>query len=183
MCSCISPMASRILFFKAQLSLACRHNTYLSLHPTNNSPTVSNHSSDVAKRHHNGLSLLIFEENGPIMPLHQNRHQTVTRFGCVGFSMYVCGFSVPQMRQFYLFTYLPRSKWASSEKMIFFCDKSASSVIRSQVHFPKLFKRSFAGSMKLIICQIRHNLSVTIHEISTSWKKKLDSEPYSLFLK
>ena len=26
--------------------------------------------------------------------------------------------------------------------------------------------------MKLIICQIRHELSVTIHEISTSWKKK-----------
>ena len=31
---------------------------------------------------------------------------------------------------------------------------------------------SFGGRIKLIICQIRHELSVTIHEISTSWKKK-----------
>ena len=51
------------------------------------------------------------------MPLDQNLHQTVTRFGCVGFSMYYCGFSAPQMRQFCLFTYPPISKWVSSEKM------------------------------------------------------------------
>ena len=38
------------------------------------------------------------------MPLDQNPHQTVTRFGCVGFLMYSCGFSVCQMRQFCLFT-------------------------------------------------------------------------------
>ena len=30
---------------------------------------------------------------------------------------------------------------------------------------------SISGRIKLIICQIRHALSVTIHEISTSWKK------------
>ena len=47
----------------------------------------------------NGLPLLIFEEKRPIMPLDQNPHQTVARFGCVGFSM-----SVPQMLQFCLFT-------------------------------------------------------------------------------
>ena len=32
-------------------SLACRRNTYLQRHPTNNSPTVSNRKSEVAKRH------------------------------------------------------------------------------------------------------------------------------------
>ena len=48
---------------------------------------------------YNGLFLLIFEEKWPNYP-----HQTVTRFGCVGFSMYACGFSVPQMWQFCLFT-------------------------------------------------------------------------------
>ena len=32
--------------------------------------------------------------------------------------------------------------------------------------------------MKLIICQIRHELSVTIHEISTSWKKPFDGGSY-----
>ena len=36
---------------KRQLSLACRRNTYLRRHPTNNSPTLSNYSSEVAKRH------------------------------------------------------------------------------------------------------------------------------------
>ena len=32
---------------------------------------------------------------------------------------------------------------------------------------------SFGGKIKLIICQIRHELSVTIHVISTSWKKNV----------
>ena len=35
----------------------------------------------------------------------------MTSFGCVGFLMYACGFSVLQMRQFCLFTYPPR--WAN----------------------------------------------------------------------
>ena len=54
------------------------------------------------------------------MLLNQNLHQTGTRFKCADFSMYACRFSVPQMRQFCLFTYAPRSKRASSEKTIFF---------------------------------------------------------------
>ena len=70
-------------------------------------------------------------------PLDQNPHQTVIRFGCVGFSMYACGFSVAQVRQLCLFRYPPRSKWASFEKMIFFLPKSASSVSRSQAHLAK----------------------------------------------
>ena len=70
------------------------------------------------------------------MPLDQNPHQTATRLGCVGFSMYPCGFSVPQMRQFCLYTYPPRSKWASFEKMFFF-PKSISSVGQSQAYLPK----------------------------------------------
>ena len=53
----------------------------------------------------------------------QNPHQTVSRFRRGGFSMYACGFSGPQMRQFCSFLYPSRSKWASSEKMIFFCQK------------------------------------------------------------
>ena len=39
---------------------------------------------------------------------------------------------------------------------------------------------SFGGRINLIICQIRHELSVTIYEISNSWKKKLDGGPYTL---
>ena len=36
---------------------------------------------------------------------------------------------------------------------------------------------SFGGRIKLIICQITLELSVTIHEISTSWKKTLHGGP------
>ena len=46
-------------------------------------------------------------KNGSLMPVDQNSRQTVTRFECVGFWMYACGFFVPQMRQFCLFTYPP----------------------------------------------------------------------------
>ena len=31
---------------------------------------------------------------------------------------------------------------------------------------------SFGGRIRLIICQIRHELSVTIYEMNTSWKKR-----------
>ena len=113
------------------------------------------------------------KKNGLIMPLNQNPHQTLTRFGCIGFSMHACGgFSVPQMRQFCLFTYPPRSKWASSEKEIFFdkigifCKSIAGSL--SSIVQAYTLPYSFGERMKLIICQIRHDLSATIHEISTS---------------
>ena len=40
---------------------------------------------------------------------------------------------------------------------------------------------SFSGRIKLIICQIRQELSVTIHEISTSWRKTLDGGPNAIY--
>ena len=113
------------------------------------------------------------KKNYLIMPLDQNPHQTVTRFGCVGFSMYACGFSVSQMRQFCLFTYPPKSKQASSEKIIFFDDDFQSNVaIFLSVVQAYTQPYSFGRRIKLIICQIRHVLSVTIHEISNSWRRK-----------
>ena len=59
-----------------------------------------------------------------------------------------------------------------------------TSVSRSQVHFPSVVQAytqpySFGGRIKLIIWQIRHELSVIIHEISTNWKKTLDGGPYT----
>ena len=62
----------------------------------------------------NGLSLLILEEkwlnyaSGQLVL--SNPAPTSDSFG----------FSVPQMRQFCLFTYPPTSKWASFEEIIFF---------------------------------------------------------------
>ena len=77
-----------------------------------------------------------------------------------------------------LFTYPTRSKWASSsfEKMIFFFAKIGILCKSITGPLPSVVQAytqpySFGGSIKLIICQIRHELSVTIHEISTSCKK------------
>ena len=125
----------------------------------------------------NGLSLLIFEEKCPKYTSGPKSAPNSDSFW-VHRLLYACGLSVPQMRPFCLFTYPPGSKWASSEKMIFL-PKSASSVSRSQAHFLTLFNRSFGRRMKLIICQIRHKLSVTTHEISSSWKKALCSGFYT----
>ena len=113
------------------------------------------------------------KKNYPIMPLDQNPHQTVTRFGCIGFSVYACGFSVPQMQQLCLFTYPPRSEWASCEKMIFFFAKIGIFYMSLRPSVVQAYTQpySFGGNIKLIICQMTHKLSVTIHEISTRWKK------------
>ena len=61
---------------------------------------------------------------------------------------------------------------------LFFLPKSASSVSQSVVIFLSIVQAytqpySFGGRIKLIICQISHELNVTIHQIST-----LDGEPY-----
>ena len=124
---------------------------------------ISSFSIFVNKNSFNGLFLLIFEEKWTNMALDQNPHQTVTHFGCVGFSMYACGFSAPQRRQICLFTYPPRSKRA--EKMIvlakigIFC-KSIASPLSSVVQaYTQTY--SFGGRIKLIICQIRHELLFT----------------------
>ena len=108
------------------------------------------------------------KKNGPIMPLDENPHKTVTRCGCIGFSKYASGFSTPQIRQFCLFTYLPRSK------MIFFAN-----IVKSNVAiFPSVVQvytqpYLFGGRINLIIYQIRHELSVNIYKIRTSWKKNV----------
>ena len=100
---------------------------------------------------------------------------SVARFECVGFSMYACGFSVPKMRQF-CFTYPLRSKWASSENIISFFGKPIAGPLPSVVQaYTQPY--SYSGRIKLIICQIRHELSVTIHEISNSWKNRLMADP------
>ena len=88
--------------------------------------------------------------------------QTVPRFECVGFSMYAWGFFVPQMRQFCLFTW----KDDFFAKIGIFCMSIAGplpSLVQSYTQ-----QCSFGERIKLIFCQIRHELSVTIHEISIS---------------
>ena len=105
------------------------------------------------------------------MSLDQNPQQRLTR--------YACGFSVAQMKQF-LLVYIPakikmRFIWKDD---FFFLPKSSSSISRTQAHLAKRIQaytepHSFDGRIKLIIYQVRHWLSVTIHESSTNWKKNV----------
>ena len=118
----------------------------------------------------NGLFLLIFEEKWP-------NYASGPKFAPNSNSFWVrrlLSVCVRQMRQFCLFTYSPKSNWASSEKMNFFAKigifcKSIAGPLYSVVQaYTEPY--SFSGRIKLIICGIRHELSVTIHEISISWK-------------
>ena len=52
-----------------------------------------------------------------------------------------------------------------------FCNITMIFKVMSQ-YFPA-YTYSFGGRIKLIICQIRHEASVTIHEISRSWEKNV----------
>ena len=97
----------------------------------------------------------------------------MARFGWVGFSLH----SVPQIRQFCLFIHQDQNELHL--KRWFVLPKSDStgtlpSVVQAYTQpFP------FAGRIKLIICQIRHEQSATVPEISNSWKETLDGTPYS----
>ena len=54
------------------------------------------------------------KKKGPTMPQIKSAYQTFSCSGCRVFSIMKWGFSVSQMRQFYLFTYPSRWKWISS---------------------------------------------------------------------
>ena len=75
-------------------------------------------------------------------------------------------FSVPQMRQFLLF-YLPaKIKISFIWKADFFCQKYHLLEVDRRPPLRKCIGWSYSLSVrvKLIICQIRHELRVTIHE-------------------
>ena len=124
------------------------------------------------------------------MPVDQNPHQTETRFGCVEFSMYAYGFSVPQMRQFCLFTYLPRSKWASSEKMIFLPNWE-SFASRSQAHLAQRKRNGWSigfnsktnwtlyGFISRSLCKIRLNDSSEMFNCRERWWIDVDGASHT----
>ena len=105
------------------------------------------------------------------MPLNQNPYQIVNRLGAsafqcmrVGFLCLKCdNFACLHTRQDQNKLHLKRLFFA---KIGIFC-KSIVGPLPSIVQaYTQPY--SFGGSMKQIICQIRQELSVTIHEISTS---------------
>ena len=99
---------------------------------------------------------------------------------------------MPQMRQFYLFTYPPRSKLASSENMIFFSPKSTSSVSRSQAHLAKrkLIEWSIGfnfwinwtlyGVIPRSLCKIRLNDVSEMFKCWEQWWIDVDGASYTL---
>ena len=117
------------------------------------------------------------------MPLDQNPHRKSGPFWVRRlFNVCVLVFCAPNATIFLVYI-LAKIKMSFIWKDNFFLPKSASSVRRSQAYLAKHIQTytqpySFGGRIKLIICQIRHELSVTIHEISTSCKKTLNGGPY-----
>ena len=93
------------------------------------------------------------------MPLDQNPHQTVTRFGRVGFSMYTCGFSVPQMHFDCLHTRQDQNKLHLKRCFFFFCQNRAHLAKRKRIGFVRRKDKTN---------YLSNERSVTIHEISTS---------------
>ena len=110
------------------------------------------------------------KKNYPIMLLDQNSHQTVKRFGCVGFSTYECEFSGLQMLQFCFI-------WKDD----FFLPKSASSVRRSQsrlakrkrigwsIDFNYWTKWTLYGVIPRPLCKIRLN---EVSEMFNCWERQ-----------
>ena len=124
----------------------------------------------------NGFSSLIFEEIwlnyyfGLKSAPNSDSFWVRRVFNVCMYAMYarMCGLFVPQMRQFCLYTYPPRSNWAASEKIIFLPKSPIFPAYKQAYTQP----HSFGGRIKLIICQETHELSVIIHKIVTSWKKR-----------
>ena len=101
------------------------------------------------------------------MPLDQNPHQAVIRRVRRLFNACAPSATI-------LLVYIPANiKMSLMGEDDFFLAKSASSVSEAKTRFPSVVQAYtqpylFGGRIKLIICQIRQELSVTIHEISTS---------------
>ena len=123
----------------------------------------------------NGLLLLIFEEK---WPNYAAGPKSVPNSDSVWvrrlFNVYVRVFCAPNAT--ILLVYIPAKIkmsfiWRNDffSKFGIFC-KSIAVPLPSVVQaYTQTY--SFGERIKLIICQIRHKLSVTIHEISSSWKK------------
>ena len=91
------------------------------------------------------------------MPSDQNPHQSVTRFGVHRiFNVHVRVFLCPKCKNFAQNDLHLKSCFFFA-KICIFCNAIFSSAVQA-------YKQpySFGGRMKLIICQIRHELSVTI---------------------
>ena len=101
------------------------------------------------------------QKNCPIIHLDQNPHETVTRFGCVGFSIYANAYIPAKIKMNFIW------KDVFFAKIGIFCKSTAGPLPSVVQAYTQLY--SFGGRIKLIFCQLRRELS----EIRTSWKKNV----------
>ena len=132
---------------------------------------------------YNGLSLLIFKEKWHNYISESKFAPNSDSFlGASAFQFMRAGFLCSKYDNFaYLHTRqdqneLHLKRWFFFAKIFIFCKSIAGRLPRGVQAYTQSY--SFGGSIKLIICQLSHKLSVTIHEISTSWKKTFDGGPY-----
>ena len=131
----------------------------------------------------NGLPLLIFEEKWPNYASRPKSEPNSDSFW-VRRLFNVCVTVFCAQNAIILLVYIPaKIKMSFIWKDDFSLPKSTYSVSWSVAIFPSVVQAytqpySYGGRIQLIICQIRHELSVSIHEISTSWKKTLGGGPY-----
>ena len=118
----------------------------------------------------NDLSLLIFEEKWPNYASGPKSEPNSDSFWvCRLFNVCVRVFCAPNVT--ILFVYIPTKIQMSFIWKEFFFAK----IVKINVAiFPSAVQShtqpyTFGGRIKLTTCQIRHELSVTIHEISTNW--------------
>ena len=117
----------------------------------------------------NGLSLLIFKESVP------NSNSFCVRRLFKKFDNFASLHTRQDQNELHL------KRW------FFFLPKSTSSVGRSIAIFPSVvqaYTQPYWSGVRItvIICQIRHELSVTIHEISTSWNKNVRWRTLCLYM-
>ena len=133
--------------------------------------------------HYNGLFLLIFEEKWPNYSSGPKSAPNRDSFWVRRlFNVCVQVFCAPNTTILLVYI-LAKVKmsfiWKDNflDKIGIFCNSIAGPFVQSYTQ-----PYSFGGRIKLIICQVRHELSVTIHEISTSWKKVRWRTQYLLIL-
>ena len=127
----------------------------------------------------NGLSLLIFEEKWPNYASGLKSAPNSDSFWVHRlFNVCVRVFCAPNVT--ILLVYIPakikmsfiwKDNFFFFVKIGIFCKSIAGPLPTVVQAYTQPY--SFGGVIKLIICQIRHELNVTIHEISTSWKKNV----------
>ena len=220
MCSCISPMASRILSFKASIVsvifdgtpqiLVQRYQIVAARWPNNINSAADN--AILKNRVQNiecsfgcvARSAVLLKPNIANILLFNFSEEKFFQYGpvtiaidCNGLSLHICEEkwpnyatgpkSAPNSNSFWvrrLFNVCMRVFYAPNAiiLLVYITAKIKMSFIWNMIFFAKsvaalpyvahTLSYSFGGKIKIIICQIKHEFNVTIHEISTIWKKR-----------